>query len=120
MSALAPAILWSCLSRASHDDLMHRAIRGEETAAYAFDALSRLDNRMGGRLWVERTPLALAVRFRAPSQAMVTRHSLATTTYAVDGEKRTYAHIYAMAHVTKAMIDQFVEELAKDRAYLSD
>ena len=119
-SALAPAILWSCLSRASHDDLMHRAIRDEETAAYAFDALSRLEKRMGGRLWVERTPLALAVRFRAPSQAIVMRHSLSTTTYAVDGEKRTYAHIYVMDHVTKPMIDQLVEELEKDRAYRAD
>jgi histidine decarboxylase len=116
-SALAPAILWSCLARASHEDLMHKAIRNEDIATYAFERLSALDRQMGGRLWVERTPLSLAVRFRAPSEAIVRHHSLSVTTLTVDGEKRTYAHVYVMDHVTKALIDRLAEEVAQDRAY---
>jgi histidine decarboxylase len=116
-SALAPAILWSCLARASHEDLMHKAISNEDIAAYAFERLSALDRQMGGRLWVERTPLSLAVRFRAPSEAIVRHHSLSVTTLTVDGEKRTYAHVYVMDHVTKALIDRLAEEVAQDRAY---
>ncbi|KAF2990378.1 pyridoxal-dependent decarboxylase [Methylocystis sp. MJC1] len=112
-SALAPAILWLCLAQASHEDLMRKAISCEDVAGYAFEKLSALDQRMQGALWVERTPLSLAVRFRAPSDAIVKRYSLAVMNLNVDGEKRAYAHIYAMDHVTKALVDKLVDDLAK-------
>jgi hypothetical protein len=35
----------------------------------------------------------------------------------VGGEKRTYAHVYIMDHVTKALVDRLLEELVGDSAY---
>jgi len=71
----------------------------------------------GERLWVERTPLSLAIRFRAPSKVTIARYSLAVETLMVGGEKRTYVHLYIMDHVTKALIDQLLKELDRDSTY---
>lgn len=118
-SALAAAILWCYFARTSYEQQIRKAIRTEELAAYAFVKLSALDKLKGGRLWVERTPLSLAVRFRAPSEANILRYSLASVTLSVDGEVRNYAHIYIMEHVTEQLIDRLVADLSTDSAYAS-
>jgi histidine decarboxylase len=118
-SALAAAVLWCYFARTSYEQQIRKAIRTEELAAYAFAKLSELDKLKGGQLWVERTPLSLAVRFRAPSEANILRYSLASVTLLVGGEMRKYAHIYIMEHVTKELIDRLVENLSTDSAYAS-
>jgi histidine decarboxylase len=117
-SALAAAILWCYFARTSYDEQIRKALRTEDLAAYAFAQLSGLDRRKGGELWVERTPLSLAVRFRAPSGSIVSRYSLALVTLVMNGEKRTYAHIYIMEHVTKDLIDRLVSDLTQDFAHI--
>jgi len=116
-SALAPAILWCYFARTSYEEQIRKAIRAEDLAAYAFEKLSTLDRLKGERLWVERTPLSLAIRFRAPSKVTIARYSLAVETLMVGGEKRTYVHLYIMDHVTKALIDQLLKELDRDSTY---
>lgn len=116
-SALAAAILWCYFARTSYEDQIRKAIRTEDLAAYAFAKLSALDKLKRGELWVERTPLSLAVRFRAPSEANILRYSLASVTLLVGGEKRNYAHVYIMEHVTEELIDRLVTDLSRDSAY---
>jgi histidine decarboxylase len=116
-SALAAAILWCYFARTSYEQQIRKAIRAEELAAYAFTKLSALDKFKGGRLWVERTPLSLAVRFRAPNKELILRYSLATVTLLTGGERRNYAHIYIMEHVTEELVDRLVADLSRDGAY---
>jgi histidine decarboxylase len=119
-SALNPAILWCYFARTSHDEQIRKAVRAETLAAYAFEQLSALDRQKGGRLWVERTPLSLAIRFRAPAKEIIARYSLAVETSTASGEKRVYAHIYIMDHVTKALIGRLLEDLSQNNAYAFD
>ena len=118
-SALAPAILWCYFARTSYEEQIRKAIRAEDLAAYAFEKLSALDRLKDDRLWVERTPLSLAVRFRAPGKETITRYSLPAETLMVGGQRRTYVHLYIMDHVTKALIDQLLEDLNRDSVYTS-
>lgn len=118
-SAFAAAVLWTYFARTSYEQQIHKAIRGQELAAYAYERLGALDRQKGGKLWVARAPLALAIRFREPSRETARRYSLASVRLVVSGETRNYAHIYIMDHVTEALIDRLVADLAEDSIYAS-
>ncbi|MCS7305826.1 MAG: aminotransferase class V-fold PLP-dependent enzyme [Thermoguttaceae bacterium] len=55
------------------------------------------------------------VYFRKPGQAIVKRYSLATMELLVDGKREPYAHVVVMPHVTKKVLDQFLEDLHRDQ-----
>lgn len=61
----------------NYADLWHATrLRCEHLASYTHAALLRLSHALQMDLWVRRTPLALAVLFRQPNQAIVRKYSL--------------------------------------------
>jgi histidine decarboxylase len=68
-------------------------------------------------LWVDRTPLALTVRFKRPNKDIVFKYSLSCENLYVEGEERKYAHIFTMPHVTENLIQQLIEDLIQDEAF---
>lgn len=109
-------VLWDFLSRHSYDKQIERALQTQRLAEYAYRRLQGLERQVGD-LWVERSPLSLTVRFRKASDRICLKYSLASESLFVDGEDREYSHLYAMPHVTRAMIDGLVEDLSEADAF---
>lgn len=110
-------LLWDYLARHSYDDQIRLAAECDRLAGYAHDRLLALQEKLGTDLWVARSPLALTVRFRQPKAELVRKYSLSSETLRVDGEERTYVHLYAMKHLTRELIDELVRDLRQPGAF---
>lgn len=116
-NAIAPATLWCYYASTNNEAEIEKAIKVEEAAKYAEAKLKELDQEYqnhGYQLWVERTPLALSIRFRDPeNHYVVLKYSLSQMKLQMDGEKepRKYVHIFIMPSVTTRIIDGLVEDL---------
>ena len=116
-NAISPAVLWCYYANTNDEMEIDKVVAVENTAIFAEAKLNELDREYqthGFKLWVERSPLSLTIRFRDPENPAVTlKYSLSQMKLKVDGETepRKYAHIFIMQSVTKTMIDEFVEDL---------
>lgn len=110
-------LLWDYLARHSYDQQIDKAIASEQLATYAYEQLRLLENWRGEDLWVARTPLALTVRFKQPCKKIVEKYSLSLDALVIDETERFYAHIFAMEHVGKDLIDAFVNDLRVPDAF---
>ncbi|WP_234392222.1 pyridoxal-dependent decarboxylase [Streptomyces sp. WM6378] len=110
-------LLWDYLSRHSYDDQVRLAAECDRLAGYAHDRLLALQEKLGIDLWVARSPQALTVRFRQPSEDIVRRYSLSCETLYVGGEQRTYVHLYAMKHLTRELVDELVRDMRQPGAF---
>ncbi|MGC0419072.1 pyridoxal-dependent decarboxylase [Embleya sp. AB8] len=113
-------LMWDYLARHSYDDQIRLATDCEQLAGYAHERLLDLQDRLGRDLWVARSPLSLAVRLRRPSTEIVQRYSLASETVDVDGEPRAYVHLYAVRHLTRALLDDIIADLSRPDAFPGD
>ncbi|WP_018503636.1 pyridoxal-dependent decarboxylase [Parafrankia discariae] len=116
-NGFSPLVMWDQLARRSYDDQIRAAVECDRLAGYAHDRLRDLQAESGRDLWVARSPCSLAVRFRRPSASIVTRYSLSCETTRVAGLARPYAHLYAMRHVTRDLIDALIRDLAAPGAF---
>ncbi|MBD2578443.1 pyridoxal-dependent decarboxylase [Oscillatoria sp. FACHB-1406] len=110
-------ILWDYLAKNSHSAQIEKALRAQKMAEYACDRLQNLERQLTKDLWVDRTSLALAVRFKRPNDRIVFKYSLSCATLYVNGEKRMYAHIFTMPHVTEKLIEELIEDLSQPGAF---
>jgi histidine decarboxylase len=110
-------LLWNYLAKTSHEAQIQRALHTQEMARYAFDQLLWLQEEKSMDLWVARSPCSLTIRFKEANEEIRHDYSLAGESFFVDGRKRSYSHIFAMPHVTKAMIDALIEDLRKPDAF---
>jgi histidine decarboxylase len=106
-------IWWDRLAKTSYEKEIDKAISAQEVAKYAYEKLKELEEELKQDLWVERTPLALTIRFKRPDEDIVAKYSLSTETL----NNRHYAHIFTMPHVTLELIDQFITELKQPNAF---
>lgn len=116
-NGLSAAILWSHIARTSHEKQMRKALFTEEMAAYAVTRLRDLQQQLGEDLWVERSPLALAVRFKKANPDIVYKYSLSGETMFVNGELRSYNHLFAMESATRDLIDALITDLSRPGAF---
>lgn len=112
-------IMWDFLARHSYNAQISRALKCEVVTRYALEQLNKLQEEYYPHfdLYIARTPLALTVRFRKPNDSIVFKYSLSCETLMVGKEEREYAHIYAMTLVTKALIDEFINDLQEPGAF---
>lgn len=116
-NGLSAAILWSHIARTSHEKQVRKALYTEEMAAYAVTRLRDLERKLGEDLWVERSPLALAVRFKRASPDIIFKYSLSGEAMYVNGELRSYNHLFGMESVTRERIDALVSDLSHPGAF---
>ena len=116
-NAISPAVLWCYYANTNDEIEIDKAIQVEDTAKYAEMKLKQLEQDYendGYKLWVERTPLSIVIRFRDPENVdIIFKYSLSQMKLIIDGEKqpRKYVHIFIMPSVTKQIIEQLVEDL---------
>jgi histidine decarboxylase len=110
-------ILWDYLAKNSYSTQIEKALRAQKMAQYAYDQLQQLDRQLPQELWVDRTPLALTVRFKRPNEDILFKYSLSCENLYVNGQERKYAHLFTMPHVTENLIQQLIEDLSQKGAF---
>jgi histidine decarboxylase len=116
-NGLAAIVLWDYAAKHSYSMQIEKVFKTENLAKYTVGKLQQLQARLASDLWVERSPLSLTIRFKKPSDNIIYKYSLSCETLYVNGEKRSYAHIYAMEHVTYELIDNFILDLSQEGAF---
>jgi histidine decarboxylase len=104
-NALTPLLLWYAFRTLGLDGLRERVQRCFEVADYAIDRLQEL----GFHAWRHRN--SVIVVFERPSDEVVHRWQLAV--------HREVAHLIAMPHVTRDLIDRFIVDLGHEDAQLA-
>jgi len=98
---------------------INKVIEVENVVKYAEDKLKELDRTVyNGKLWVERTPLAITLRFHKPNDDIIFKYSLSEMNLTIDGKHRKYVHMFVMQNVTKEKIDQLIYDLKQDDAFV--
>jgi len=109
-------IFWEYLSNRSFKDHVKEVVKVENLAEYTYNKLKSLDTK--NRLWIQRSPFSLTIRLKTPSKKLVFKYSLSQEELYVNGKKREYAHIYIMEHVTKNLVDNFIEDLKEENYFI--
>jgi len=117
-SGLTPIILWDFLAKHSYQKQIEMALYCEKMAEYTVEQLKTVEPfHKDLDLYIERSPLALTVRFRKPNEEIIFKYSLSCETLKVDGVRRHYAHLFAMGSTTKETIDELVKDLKDADAF---
>jgi len=110
-------ILWDYLSKNSYADLVTKAKKLEKLAEYAYLQFLELQKELGQDLWVERSINSLAIRFKKANAEITHKYSLSGEDLYVNGELRSYSHIYIMESATQELIDKLIEDLRASNAF---
>ena len=116
-NGLSAIILWDYLAKTSYDGQIKKALDTEKMADYAVQRLLSLAQQLGEDLWIERTPLALTIRLKQTSPALIFKYSLSNEALYVNGQRRSYSHIFIMEHVTVDLINEFIADLGQPGAF---
>lgn len=124
-NGLSPLVLWNHLASKSLREHAATAVRALRTTRYLESSLRELEDRLDredrlpeGGLCIDRSPMALTVRFRQPGDAVVEKWSLSCQPMLMkSGELRHYAHVFVMPSVTEEKVDAFVEDLFAEGAF---
>ncbi|MDY6856946.1 MAG: pyridoxal-dependent decarboxylase [Thermodesulfobacteriota bacterium] len=130
-NVFTPVILWDYLAKHSYEKQKELALGCEKMAQYAYEQLFTVKDAHPDidDLYVDRTPLALTVRFRKPNKDIIFKYSLSCEslehkTKDDEGkdvvEERHYAHMFAMMSTTKQNIDDLVHYLKQPDAFKAD
>ncbi|QFZ19469.1 PLP-dependent aminotransferase family protein [Saccharothrix syringae] len=124
-NGLSPLVLWNHLASKSLREHAAAAVGALRLTRYLESSLRELEDRLdwedrlpAGGLHIDRSPLALTVRFRQPVDAIIEKWSLSCQPMVMNsGELRHYAHVFVMPSVTAEKIDAFVEDLFAEGAF---
>jgi histidine decarboxylase len=116
-NGLSALILWNYLAKTSYRKQTQKALYTQRMADYAYRRLKHLEKTLSKELWVARSPLSLTVRFKQVTPDLISKYSLSGETFYVNGKKRAYNHLFAMAHINEETIDRLIEDLSKPGAF---
>jgi len=119
-NGLSAVVWWSFISQHSYDAQIDRVLYSLELVKYAYEELQKVQADIGKDLWINYTPLTLALWFRKPNDDIIHKYSLSADSLTVDGEDRSYVHIYLMAGVTKETIDSLMQDLRTPDAFTTE
>ncbi|MCO5563392.1 hypothetical protein L7F22_017033 [Adiantum nelumboides] len=116
-NGLSAILLWDNIARNSYEDQVKKTLHLERMAAYTENSLRNLQDKvLKEDLNVERTALALTVRFKRANDELCKKYSLSNED--VDGKR--YSHVFMMGHVTRGMVDALVDDLSKEGAFADE
>ncbi len=124
-NAMTAALLWDYLARTSYEDSMQAAMKAEATAGHFERRLRALEAELNKPraeadkidLWIHRTPLSLAVRFRLVNKSLVYKYTIDREAIDVKKpgtdkkERRKVCHVYFMQSLTRELADELIEDI---------
>jgi histidine decarboxylase len=127
-NGFSPLVMWDYLAQHPNSRQISKAVHSQRMAAYLVEQLKKVERywqkmtkNKDLSLYIDRSPLAITVRFRRPSSDIVAKYSLSTVSLQMrptDGKKRRHlAHAFLMSFTTQDRIDAFVLDLFDDDAF---
>ena len=110
-------ILWSYISMHDYEEQAKVAVSALDTAAYSVQKLKELELGLKQDLRVMYSPASMAVCFKRPNERITRKYSLSGHWLHIKGEWCQYVHIYITNGVTKAKIDELLEDLRTPDAF---
>ena len=102
----------------SYQKQIELALYCEKMANYTVEQLKTVEPfHKDLDLYIERSPLALTVRFRKPNDKIIFKYSLSCETLRIGEVRRHYAHLFAMVSTTKETIDELIKDLKDADAF---
>jgi histidine decarboxylase len=123
--------LWILVARNGYPEFFKRAQRTLELANYAYNKLDELSEKLkqdhdGFDIWLQRSPLSMAIIFRKPIDEIMFKYSLcvADVDEAWDEKskkvvpvRRTYVHMFCMWDRNEKMFDALVDDLKSPNSF---
>ena len=113
-NGFSPLLIWSHITKYDYETQIKRLNKCFEVAEFTVMKLKALEEKLSENenerfdLYIQRvSPFSLAVIFRTPRDEIVEKYSLSNDEY----NGKYLAHIFAMEHVTKELIEKFIAEL---------
>lgn len=129
-NGFSPLVMWDYLAQHPVGRQISKAVHSQRMAAYLVEQLKKVERYWQDKmedetlsLYVDRTPLAITVRFRRPNPDIVAKYSLSTVSVLMrpdDPRPRHLAHAFLMSFTTQDRIDTFVLDLCGDDAFEFD
>ncbi|SDC31262.1 PLP-dependent aminotransferase family protein [Actinokineospora iranica] len=127
-NGFSPIVMWDHLAQHPDDRQISKAVHSQRMAAYLVEKLKMVEKYWRNKneddtldLFIDRTPLAITVRFRRPNPDIVAKYSLSTVTMRMipddDTSIRHLAHAFCMSFTTQDRIDTFALDLCGDDAF---
>ena len=118
-NSLSCAVMWTYISTHSYEDQVQKVIHCLDLVKYTYMKLKRLEKELDRDLWVTHsTEHSLSLYFRKPNDDLVYKYSLSNELLLVNGnEERNYSHMYLMAHVTYAKVDEMIRDFRQPGAF---
>ena len=117
-NAHSAIILWSFISTNSFHAQVKSVLACYEVLKYALLRLKELEKRIGIALWIKNSLPSLSIMFRRPRQELILKYALITCWLHIDSEKRPFAEIFIMRHVTNELIDTLISDLESPNSFM--
>jgi len=118
-NGLSSLVWWSFISQYSYEAQVDRVVYSLELVKHAYDELQKVQGDIGQDIWINYTPLSLALWFKKPNDDIIHKYSLSADSLFVDGEQRGYVHIYLMSNTTKETVDSLMQDLRAPGAFVA-
>ncbi|MFJ9419383.1 histidine decarboxylase [Streptomyces sp. NPDC101227] len=122
-NGFSPLVLWDHLARNSYQDQVDKIKEAQRLAGHFERKLRALKQSHGLDLWPARTPGAITVRFRRPSDELVAKWSLSSQDVCINPDDpgkpaswRRYVHAFLMTSATEEKIDALIADIAAEGA----
>ncbi|WP_327232724.1 pyridoxal-dependent decarboxylase [Streptomyces sp. NBC_01317] len=124
-SGFASLAMWNHLAQLSEEQQVRQAADVLELARYTATRLRELSVVLRERAepWAEdgievgNGDHSLSVWFQQPRRELVEKYTLACVPLNLDGRRHDYSHVYVMPHVTREMVDELLDDLARPGAF---
>ena len=113
-------VWWTYISTHSYEKSVEKLTHCQELADWFEKKLEKLEKQIGIDIWVTRTPLSLAIRFKKPRDDIVFKYTLANETVSLEGNPpptRTYTHVYVMGFTTRGKLKELLADLRTEGAF---
>ncbi|PPK62569.1 hypothetical protein V5P93_002041 [Actinokineospora auranticolor] len=119
-NGFSPIVIWDHIAKNPDDRQITQATHAQRMSAYLVDRLVQVEQYRKAKfnedsLFIDRTPLAITVRFRRPGARLVAKWSLSTVSLRMrpndDSSIRHIAHVFLMPSTTQEQIDAFTADL---------
>jgi histidine decarboxylase len=116
-NGLSALILWDFIAKNSVENLVNRILADLNRANQFVESLKKLQARIGTDIWIEHSPGSLTVRFKQANPDIVFKYSLSGEDLYVNGQVRSYSHVYMMPAATDEMLNRLLDDLGKPGAF---
>jgi histidine decarboxylase len=120
-NAFSAVVFWDYLARHSYEDSIQDVVNTEKVGTYLVNELKKLEKELKDKygdvdLWIARSKLALAVRFRLVNPDISYKYTVDSERLwvpisQIEEQERTYSHVYCMQSVTTELVDKLIQDI---------